>query len=216
MFYYLYQITNLVNNKIYVGMHRSESLDNNYMGSGKLIQRAIAKHGVDKFKKEILAVFDNESDMKDAERNLVNEEFLSRPDVYNLCPGGMGGFGYINKNKDEKYYSNRIKNGFKTATIYNSGLKVRPPSILTNNSNRAKKLSILGHIILNKKYPNGTFFEKKHTIESIHKMKLSHCGLQSGYKNSQYGSMWITNGVDNKKIKKQSKIPAGWYRGRKM
>lgn len=52
MKYYLYRITNLVNNKVYVGMHRSESLDNNYMGSGKLIQQAINKYGVDKFKKE--------------------------------------------------------------------------------------------------------------------------------------------------------------------
>lgn len=34
-------------------------------------------------------------------------------------------------------------------------------------------------------------------------------------KNSQYGTMWITNGRENKKIKKDvDNIPDGWYKGR--
>lgn len=37
-----------------------------------------------------------------------------------------------------------------------------------------------------------------------------------GEKNSQFGSMWITNGTENKKIKKVDIIPEGWYKGRKM
>lgn len=35
-----------------------------------------------------------------------------------------------------------------------------------------------------------------------------------GKRNSQYGTCWITNGVDNKKIKKDDSFPNGWYRGR--
>lgn len=34
--------------------------------------------------------------------------------------------------------------------------------------------------------------------------------------NSQYGTMWITNGSENKKIKKVDTIPEGWYKGRKV
>ena len=34
-------------------------------------------------------------------------------------------------------------------------------------------------------------------------------------KNSQSGTMWITDGTNNKKIKKTDKIPCGWYKGRK-
>ena len=36
-----------------------------------------------------------------------------------------------------------------------------------------------------------------------------------GSNNSQYGTMWITNGVDNKKIRKEDVMPEGWYKGRK-
>ena len=39
-------------------------------------------------------------------------------------------------------------------------------------------------------------------------------GKNSGEANSQYGTMWITNGTENKKIKKENVIPEGWYKGR--
>jgi hypothetical protein len=36
-----------------------------------------------------------------------------------------------------------------------------------------------------------------------------------GDKNPQYGTCWITNGINNKKIKKENpEIPNGWYKGR--
>jgi hypothetical protein len=37
---------------------------------------------------------------------------------------------------------------------------------------------------------------------------------QLGEKNSQFGTMWITNGSNNKKIKRIDIIPNGWYKGR--
>jgi hypothetical protein len=40
--------------------------------------------------------------------------------------------------------------------------------------------------------------------------------LRTGEKNSSFGSMWITNGVESKKIKKDDLIPDGWRKGRKM
>lgn len=36
-YYYIYQITNLVNAKIYVGVHKTKDLNDGYMGSGKVI-----------------------------------------------------------------------------------------------------------------------------------------------------------------------------------
>ena len=46
------------------------------------------------------------------------------------------------------------------------------------------------------------------------KQSLAAINHQQGTKNSQYGTMWITNGFENKKIKKIDKIPKGWYKGR--
>jgi hypothetical protein len=39
-------------------------------------------------------------------------------------------------------------------------------------------------------------------------------GHSKGEKNSQFGSMWITNEIENKKVKKDSEIPSGYRRGR--
>lgn len=39
---------------------------------------------------------------------------------------------------------------------------------------------------------------------------------QSGSKNSNYGKMWITNGIESKPIIKGDNIPDGWYKGRTM
>lgn len=46
------------------------------------------------------------------------------------------------------------------------------------------------------------------------KNTLSKIKHQQGTKNSQYGSMWITNGTNNKKIKKTEMIPDGYKKGR--
>ena len=53
MNYLIYKITNTVNNKIYVGCHKTQNVNDNYMGSGKILQHAIAKYGISKFTKEI-------------------------------------------------------------------------------------------------------------------------------------------------------------------
>ena len=61
-----------------------------------------------------------------------------------------------------------------------------------------------------------SFSGMKHTDETKKKIAQSISAVQSGYGNSQHGTMWITNGLENKKIKKEDIIPVGWHKGRKM
>lgn len=98
MFYYLYEIKNNVNGKIYVGVHKTKVLDDGYMGSGKVIRRSIEKNGIENFTKTILEHFSSSEEMYAREKEVVNEEFLDRDDTYNLRRGGSGGFDYIVKN----------------------------------------------------------------------------------------------------------------------
>ena len=88
--YLVYQITNLINDKIYIGIHGTDDLEDGYLGSGTNIQRAINKHGIENFRKDILFDFDNPDEMIAKERELVDRKFIARKDVYNIALGGKG------------------------------------------------------------------------------------------------------------------------------
>ena len=88
MKYLIYKITNKLNGKIYVGQHATTNPNDSYMGSGKAIRRAIKRHGLNNFSKEIIAVFDNAEDMDELESFIVDEEFVNSPRNYNAVLGG--------------------------------------------------------------------------------------------------------------------------------
>ena len=104
MYYYVYQITNLINGKIYVGKHKSNKPphENGYYGSGKLIKLAINKYGIDNFKKDILHYCKTGEEMAAKEAEVVTEEFVARSDTYNMHKGGFGGFEHINKDPQKR------------------------------------------------------------------------------------------------------------------
>lgn len=89
--YVVYQTTNLVNGKIYVGQHKTiKGSKDYYIGSSSLIRQAIKKYGHENFKCEILHEFDTREEAAEMEALIVNEDFIARPDVYNLMVGGNG------------------------------------------------------------------------------------------------------------------------------
>ena len=207
MHYIIYKTTNLINGKFYVGKHQTNDLNDGYVGSGKLLKRAIKKYGLDQFKTEILEVCLTEVHMNLAEKiYVVVDDEVS----YNLCSGGKGGFGYINDN------------GLR-GTNTPEGRKKSSKSIkqwISANPEARRLRDQKSSITLKQKYASGELFHenrmagKKHTVESIQRMKESAAGKHVGDRNSQFGTMWITNGDSNAKIKIKDSVPDGWYRGR--
>ena len=51
---FLYITTHIESGKYYIGKHETNKLNDGYLGSGKLLKRAIKKYGKDAFKQEII------------------------------------------------------------------------------------------------------------------------------------------------------------------
>lgn len=87
-YYYIYEVTNLVNGKTYIGQHSTENIDDNYLGSGKVLQKAIKKYGKHNFQKEILLHAVNQVALNFMEKCLVTKEFIEEDTNYNMREGG--------------------------------------------------------------------------------------------------------------------------------
>jgi len=117
----IYQTTNLIDGKIYIGQDSSDKKD--YLGSGNYIKRAIEKYGRENFKKEILEYCDSKIDLNKKEVFWIKKLNSKYPNGYNLSDGGEGIFNPpketrekmrlakigiipwnkgLNKNKDER------------------------------------------------------------------------------------------------------------------
>ena len=87
----LYETRNLINGRIYVGVHRGTNGDG-YLGSGKALKHAIKLYGNRSFERRDLASFEDESAAYESEQFIVNERFCKCEDTYNVALGGNGGW----------------------------------------------------------------------------------------------------------------------------
>jgi hypothetical protein len=210
MKYTVYKITNKIDGKIYIGKHQTNDLNDGYMGSGKILRRAQVKHGLENFVKEILHVFDTEEEMNAKEKELVTEEFCLREDTYNLCVGGQGGFSHINRSGLNVYGTNgQSGHGLENLAI---GRETRLRKLSESDEYRVWISKQTSNALIKYYESNpGNFTGKSHTEQTKQKMRKS---KNIGSDNSQFGTMWITNGTENKKIKSVDIVPEGWYKGR--
>lgn len=114
MKYILYQTTNLINNKIYIGQHKTKNPDifdgyigcgikintpSSYMNPCSPLQYAVKKYGVKNFRRTTLKVCDTLEEVLKAEAELVDYAFLKRTDTYNAQLGGKTGYKYLPVNQ---------------------------------------------------------------------------------------------------------------------
>lgn len=205
-YHYLYKTTNLVNGKYYYGMHSTNNLKDGYIGSGKYLWYAIKKYGKDNFHTEILKFFDTRHSLVEAEKLLITEFLVEDRKCMNLKSGGEGGFSRQDSDKARLSANKARIDMLKSDTDF----RERWRSAIAEGLKRHYEN---GGVAWNKGKP-GTWVGKKHKPESIEKMKQAAEGKSKGKDNSQYGTKWITNERDNKKIRSTDQIPEGWRAGR--
>lgn len=203
---------------MYIGCHKTLDPNDDYIGSGKLLKRAIKKYGRENFIKEILFIFDTPHLMFEKEKEIVDKLFVEANNTYNLLLGGSGGFDHINSTGKNLYG----KNG----DMEHGGQYLRP-----GNENKQRLIENGTWEEYKKKVSEGA--KRKHANDGFHwtgrkhkestkekiseKMKI----CQAKEKNSQYGTCWIYSAElnENKKIRLDSIsifLSQGWVRGRKV
>jgi len=192
MKYFIYETTNLINGKKYRGCHKTQLLNDGYLGSGKLLVRAIKKYGKTNFSREIIEFCESEASMYEREKIYVDENFVNSDNTYNLRCGGFGG---------------RMTEEIRK--IVSQKLKV-PKTIETrqrmSQSQTGRKLSeVTKQKILNAIKNREPIKESTRVLLSA-KAKLRKCYAK--------GTIWITNGFTNKRIQSTQPIPNTWYAGR--
>lgn len=110
----VYKTTNLINGKIYIGVHSDYTGNYDYLGSGTVISLAVEKYGRENFSHELIKVFHSEKDAYDFERHIVDYDFIARKDTYNIVPGGKCGIAKLNKTKKYRENLSKQKKGIKT------------------------------------------------------------------------------------------------------
>lgn len=112
--HYVYEITNIINNKKYIGKRTCSGTiekDSLYFGSGILITRAINKYGLKNFKKKILSCHLSAEEAFLEEKRIIEEKnAVDSKEYYNLKPGGLGVWiPLVGENNPMKKPENKLK-----------------------------------------------------------------------------------------------------------
>lgn len=113
MYGYIYLTTNLINNKKYIGQHKSEVFDKSYLGSGVNIRRSIKKYGKNNFSVKLLEWCETQTHADEKEMFYINEYKTRDPKVgYNITQGGQKRFftGQTHSQQTKNKMSERAKN----------------------------------------------------------------------------------------------------------
>lgn len=207
-FHFIYKTTNLLNNKFYIGVHSTSNLKDGYLGSGKHLKRSIRKYGIDNFKLEILEWCNTRDELMEREKEIITENHINDPNCYNMKYGGLGGGKFYSK---EHQFKCSQAAGLKHKERFDSDVEYRE-KYLKKITESTKKRIESGNL-KSWKY-NYSWVGKKHTEHTIQKMKELRKGCGTGEQNSQYGTVWITDGNTNQKIKKDEPLPENWKYGR--
>jgi len=114
----IYKITNLVNGKFYIGKDKYNK--ETYYGSGMIINQAIAKHGKENFKREIVEYCNSEDHMNEREVYWIDKlNARERGIGYNIHKGGTFGGDVFTNHPNRELYRKRISEAAKKTNARN-------------------------------------------------------------------------------------------------
>jgi len=205
-YHFIYKTTNLLTGKYYIGMHSTDDLEDGYLGSGKRLRYSIRKYGEQNHQREIVEFVDTREELKSREKEIVSLDEIAKENCMNLMEGGQGGF------ISEEQQLRRAKAASKAAIEKRRNDPEARRKHSDNSSKNMKKLHEEGKI----RYD--TFIGKSHSEETKKKISKAKKGQYLGENSSQFGTCWVTNGKEVKKINKSelnTYIDRGFKRGRK-
>lgn len=225
---YIYKITNLINDKIYIGVHKTDNLDDGYMGSGKILKRSILKHGIENFEKEILQFFPTYMEALEEERIIVNMDFINSENTYNLREGGFGrcrfsddALQFLSESSKKRWenaeYREMMCNAFRTDKRRNA-ISVKVRAWITNNPEKhaermekinknPEKIAKMAEAHRGMKRSEDA---KKNISEARKKTYMRDGGVSFGK-----GCRYIYNPLtkESKRFPKEDVLPEGWIWG---
>ena len=222
MYYFIYKTTNKINGKYYIGMHKTDDLEDGYLGSGAYFSRALEKYGKENFEREILEYCNSDEEMHNAEARYITEDVVNDKKSYNLKLGGFGGWDYVNKiltveemKRRGKLGSIVFKEKLKDPEYYEKWHQMMAKVNASQNKKNKASESLKEHWKLH----GGAWTGKHHKESTKRKIGEANAKHQRGTGNSQYGTCWISNTLIKKRIiiKKEflfDYISEGWIKKR--
>ena len=202
--YVVYETTNLINGKYYIGVHKKNGSD--YLGSGKILRFAINKYGKENFIRETLKSFDIERDAYDFEKEIVDGNLINNKNCYNIvegggCPPVHCELGKEHHNFGKKHTKESKKKMSKSKLGKYKGED--SPRYGKHHSEEAKKK--MSEVKLGKyKGEDSPRYGKKHTEETKKKISDSKKGKGIGKKHSKDSRKKISESLKGKYIGKDS------------
>ena len=171
--YYVYRITNLINGKTYIGQHKFDlSKGDSYTGSGKLLKRAFVKYGIENFSKEIIEIVTSRFEANVLEKYYIAKERISNKNgCYNIADGGNGGNLGEEVNKKRAVSNTGKKRSDEFRRKISEICKGNKSNLSKHHSEETKR-----KISESLKGKPGSMKGKKHTEQSLEKMREAHRG----------------------------------------
>jgi hypothetical protein len=130
-----YRTRNIINGKIYYGIHSTTDINDGYLGSGTLILRAIEMYGPENFEIEH-QICESREQASSLEKMFVDKDFVERDDNYNIVTGGENSRVYYGESNGffGKKHTQETQRKIVDTRIKNSASgKIEPPPLISIN-----------------------------------------------------------------------------------